>query len=96
MPPTQYIVALVANPALTPSELLDEVLSQLFVDNCGDRTAGIVTARGGNSPIEPMNCIPYASGVFYRRGNDVIHRVEKRSCDTAGTRVYERSGNSDL
>jgi general secretion pathway protein A len=32
MSPTQYDVALVANPALTPSELLDEVLSQFGLD----------------------------------------------------------------
>lgn len=32
MSPAQYDVALVANPALTPSELLDEVLSQFGLD----------------------------------------------------------------
>lgn len=32
MPPTRYDVALVANPALSPSELLDEVLSQFGLE----------------------------------------------------------------
>ena len=32
LPPAQYDVALVANPALSPSELLDEVLSQFGLD----------------------------------------------------------------
>jgi general secretion pathway protein A len=32
LPPSQYDIALVANPALSPSELLDEVLSQFGLD----------------------------------------------------------------
>jgi len=32
LPPAQYNVALVANPALSPSELLDEILSQFGID----------------------------------------------------------------
>jgi len=35
--PAQYDVALVANPALSPSELLDEVLAQFGLDWCNRR-----------------------------------------------------------
>ena len=43
MSPDQYDVALVANPALSPSELLDEVLSQFGLDLVRSKTGRLQT-----------------------------------------------------